>query len=202
MKNPKNLGEEFKISWKNSRKSRSNLKYIVLLRISGKVLEVLHNLIIRWYRLQMIKAKMVGFLLGIKVGPLEHFLEYRIFLKLLTMFKLKTQHWSSFMHEEILFQRKNSVRKIFQLFSFVSEINSTLFVEILEAKVSSGSEENIHLLFDGVVQCFPNEDLYFSTEKEYMPRIEIDLSEPRIVLGVTIYFRDDIIKPHVNRKLI
>ena len=116
MKNPKNLGEEFKISWKNSRKSRSALKYIVQLRISGKVLEVLRNLIIRWYRLQMIKAKMVGFLLGIKVGPLEHFLEYRIFLKLLTMFKLKTQHWSSFMHEEILFQRKNSVRKIFQLF--------------------------------------------------------------------------------------
>ena len=177
------------------------MKYIVQLRISGKVLEVLRNLIIRWYRLQMIKAKMVGFLLGIKVGPLEHFLEYRIFLKLLTMFKLKTQHWSSFMHEEILFQRKNSVRKIFQLFVCFRK-NSTLFVEILEAKVSSGSEENIHLLFDGVVQCFPNEDLYFSTEKEYMPRIEIDLAEPRIVLGVTIYFRDDIIKPHVNRKLI
>ena len=102
------------------------------------------------------------------------------------------------MHEEIFFQRKNSVTKIFQLFIILQ--NSIIFVKILEAKVSSGSEEKIHLLFDGVVQCYPNENLYFSTETESMPRIEIDLTEPRIVLGVTIYFRDDIIKPHVNRK--
>ena len=78
--------------------------------------------------------------------------------------------------------------------------SSRWFIEILGAKVSSGSEEKAQLLFDGVVQCYPNEDLYFSTETESIPRIEIDLTEPRIVLGVTIYFRDDISKPHVNRK--
>ena len=72
------------------------------------------------------------------------------------------------------------------------------FFKTLEAEASSGNEK-AHLLLDGAVQCYPDDKLYFSTMEESYPRIEIDLKEPRIVLGITVYFRDDANKPSINR---
>ena len=64
---------------------------------------------------------------------------------------------------------------------------------------SSGSTK-ASLLIDGAVQCYPDNELYFTTDEEAYPRIEIDLKENRIVLGITVYFRDDVNKPNTLRK--
>ena len=55
-------------------------------------------------------------------------------------------------------------------------------------------------MIDGAVQCYPDNELYFTTEEEAYPRIEIDLKQNRIVMGITVYFRDDANKPNTLRK--
>ena len=62
------------------------------------------------------------------------------------------------------------------------------------------AENKASLLNDGVVQCFPDEDLYFTTEVESYPRIEIDLKSSRVVKGAIIYLRVDALAPDFNGK--
>ena len=51
---------------------------------------------------------------------------------------------------------------------------------------------------DQAVQCYPEEDKYFKTESQPFPWFQIDLQETRIVMGLTIFFRDDAFKPPYN----
>ena len=63
---------------------------------------------------------------------------------------------------------------------------------------SSDLESKVDLLIDGVAHCFPDEDLYFTTDQEIYPRVEIDLKMTRIVTGITIFFRADALAPEIN----
>ena len=63
---------------------------------------------------------------------------------------------------------------------------------------SNDLENRADLLIDGVAHCFPEEDLYFTTNQETYPRVEIDLKMTRIIKGVTIFLRVDALAPELN----
>jgi hypothetical protein len=65
---------------------------------------------------------------------------------------------------------------------------------------SNIAENRINLLNDGVTQCFPDNELYFTTVQEQYPMIEIDLKMTRIVKGVIIYLRVDALAPELGGK--
>ena len=65
---------------------------------------------------------------------------------------------------------------------------------------SNIAENRVNLLNDGVAQCFPDNELYFTTVQEQYPMIEIDLKMTRIVRGVIIYLRDDALAPELDGK--
>jgi hypothetical protein len=70
-----------------------------------------------------------------------------------------------------------------------------------EVSVPSNIAENrVNLLNDGVAQCYPDNELYFTTVQEQYPMIEIDLKMTRIVKGVIIYLRDDALAPELDGK--
>ena len=70
-----------------------------------------------------------------------------------------------------------------------------------EVSVPSNIAENrVNLLNDGVAQCYPDNELYFTTVQEQYPMIEIDLKMTRIVKGVVIYLRVDALAPELDGK--
>ena len=63
---------------------------------------------------------------------------------------------------------------------------------------ASSGIEKAHLLNDGSAFCYPDEELYFKSAEEVLPNIEIDLLEPRVVKGVSIYVRVDSLAPSLK----
>ena len=66
--------------------------------------------------------------------------------------------------------------------------------------LSNDSKNKVELIIDGIAHCFPDEDLYFVTNQEIYPRVEIDLKMIRIVKGVKIFLRADALAPDLNGK--